>query len=90
MDWAKIGRLYHKRIWSPCLAAIVHQAAVYERQASPQEADESTKVLNDTVSCPGGLAQWPSRPPPERKIPGSNPARVYIRCKGLYMYIAGL
>jgi hypothetical protein len=25
----------------------------------------------DSRSCPAGVAQWSSRPPPEQKIPGS-------------------
>jgi hypothetical protein len=33
-------------------------------------------LKNKFAKLPGGKAQWSSRPPPEQKIPGSNPARV--------------
>jgi hypothetical protein len=29
-------------------------------------------------SCPGGVAKWSSRPPPDQMIPGFNPARVKV------------
>jgi hypothetical protein len=33
-------------------------------------------VYKQLKSRPSGVAKWPSRPPPEEQIPGSNPARV--------------
>jgi hypothetical protein len=36
----------------------------------------STRANKVSTCCPGGVAQWTSHPPQERKDPGSNPARV--------------
>jgi hypothetical protein len=92
MDWATFGRYFNKLIWSPWFGGSRSQKRFgihFQFEAgkdSPKSSwhDSWNEIQASAKKSKCGVALWPSRPPQETKISGSNPARV-LGFRSLYV-----